>query len=118
MPFRTDRLTLLRKSRNLNQQELADQLGLSRSQVQRYENGTAIPRDDALIAMAQFFNTTTDYLLGLSNIPHPDAEPEPHVTADERELLMLFRAGTEPERQRALRVLRALQDEPHGEESP
>ncbi|MEL6148732.1 MAG: helix-turn-helix transcriptional regulator, partial [Chloroflexota bacterium] len=77
MPFRTDRLQQLRQQRNLSQADLAADLELSQNQLYRYEAGESSPKDDALIAMAEYFNTSTDYLLGLSHVAHPEDVPRP-----------------------------------------
>ncbi len=110
MPFRTARLIELRKSYELNQHELGEALGLSRGQIQRYENGESSPKDDALIAMAEYFNTSADYLLGLSNVPHPGAEPEPDLPPPQAELLDMVRQQPEPVQRLIVNVVRALLD--------
>ncbi|MGI6429335.1 MAG: helix-turn-helix domain-containing protein [Syntrophomonadaceae bacterium] len=54
----------LRLQANLSQSELAQSLGISRSAVSSYENGTRDPNYDILLKLAAFFNVSTDYLLG------------------------------------------------------
>lgn len=54
----------LRKGRNLTQQELGLRLGLSKAVVSKYENGLSYPSFDLLLKIADYFNVTTDYLLG------------------------------------------------------
>ena len=54
----------LRLQANLSQSELAQILGISRSAVSSYENGTREPNYDVLLKIAAFFNVSTDYLLG------------------------------------------------------
>lgn len=81
-----DRLKELRKEKGLTQQELAALLGKTESVVRKYENGSVFPRtsvisnwekglngttNDSLIGLSQFFDVTTDYLLGLSDIRKP-----------------------------------------------
>ena len=63
----------LRKSKGLNQSELASMLEISNQAYQKYEYGTAEPNYDTLCKLADFYGVTTDYLLGrdpnpLSNI--------------------------------------------------
>ena len=62
-----DNLRKLRKSRNLTQQELGAQIGLSKAVVSKYENSLGYPTFDVLINIASFFGVTTDFLLGVSN---------------------------------------------------
>lgn len=54
--------------------ELADFLNCSVQAVNQYKQGTAFPKTENLIKMAQFFNCSLDYLIGLSDVQTPDAE--------------------------------------------
>ena len=58
------RLRLLRNSRNLSQQSLANAIGVSKSSINMYERGEREPSFKTLIAIANYFNVDTDYLLG------------------------------------------------------
>ena len=76
MPF-TERLKELRKERNLTQDELGDAVGLQRVNISHYEKGNRWPQVEGLIALAQYFGVTTDYLLGISdyrNYPKQDVK--------------------------------------------
>ena len=53
-----------RQDRNLSQQQLAEKIGVKSNSVSRYESGVARPSIDVLIALADFFGVSTDYLLG------------------------------------------------------
>lgn len=57
-------LKLLRKEKNLSQQELADRLGISKSSINMYERGERQPNFETLELIADFFNVDIDYLLG------------------------------------------------------
>lgn len=60
-------MTILRELRNrhnLSQQKLADKLGISRSTVAMWENGSSQPDNDTLVKLSDIFSVTTDYLLG------------------------------------------------------
>lgn len=61
------RITSLRKQRNLSQYELAERLGFSRGKLANYEQGSRQPDYETLIKIADYFNVSTDYLLGKSN---------------------------------------------------
>ncbi|AQY42336.1 helix-turn-helix transcriptional regulator [Bacillus thuringiensis] len=60
-------LKKLRNSHNLTQEQLANNLSLSRSQIKNYENGFE-PDLDALNRIATFFNVSVDVLLNRKNI--------------------------------------------------
>lgn len=57
------RIAALRKNARLSQAELAHTLGVSPSAVGMYEQGRREPSAACLVAMAQVFGVTTDYLL-------------------------------------------------------
>lgn len=62
-----NRIRNLREDHDFNQFEIADKLGVSQSQYQRYESGKRQIPIDILIQLAQIYNVSVDYLLGLSN---------------------------------------------------
>lgn len=62
-----ERIHTLRVLRNMSQVELAKQLGVTKQSVSNWENDNILPSIDMLIRIADFFSTTTDYLLGLED---------------------------------------------------
>ena len=60
-----DILRQLRKANNLTQQELGNRIGLSKAVISKYENCIGYPTFDILIKIANYFNVTTDFLLGV-----------------------------------------------------
>lgn len=58
------RLKKLRRDRNLSQQEIGDLLGVSGATIGRYESDKMEPGSEAIVRLADYFNVTTDYLLG------------------------------------------------------
>ncbi len=72
-----ERLYQLRKERKISQEELAEQLDVSRQSVSRWENGTASPDFDKTVRISEIFGVTTDHLLkGEAPDPTPPAEPQ------------------------------------------
>lgn len=63
-----ERLRLLRKEHGLKQREMADQLGLALNSYQCYEYATRFPDFQGLIAIADFFDVSLDYLVGRSDV--------------------------------------------------
>lgn len=59
-------LTALRKQQGLSQRELANLIKVSVNTIQSYESGTHLPRSGHLIALANFFGCSYDWLLGKS----------------------------------------------------
>ena len=62
-----DRLKELRKERNISQMQLAKELKLSQSAVAKWELGKTEPTASAIIAVAKYFNETTDFILGVTD---------------------------------------------------
>ena len=58
-----DKIIELRKKNGWSQEELADQLGVSRQSVSKWEGAQSIPDIKKIIQMAQLFSVSTDYLL-------------------------------------------------------
>ena len=71
-----DRLKKLRNNANLSQKELSDRLHINRSTYARYETSSTQPDFDTLVKLANYFNVTTDYILGNSDDPHKTENEE------------------------------------------
>lgn len=57
------RIQDLRKAKGLSQEELADQIGVSRQAVSKWESAQSLPEYDKLIMLSDFFEVSTDYLM-------------------------------------------------------
>lgn len=68
------RLKSLRIEKDLTQKELANILHMQNTAISKYELGERKPDQEMLIKLAEYFNTTTDYLLGNSDIRNPYTE--------------------------------------------
>ena len=64
-----ERLKALRKSRNLTLQQVGDVVSSTKSTIGNLEHGRKKPSIDIVIALADFFEVSTDYLLGLTDDP-------------------------------------------------
>lgn len=62
------RLKLLRAQRSLSQYALAERLGLSRGIIGNYEIGARQPDFGTLCLIADFYEVSTDYLLGVTDV--------------------------------------------------
>lgn len=61
-------LKALRDERGISQQKLADAIGMSQSSINDYENRGVEPDITTLTRMADFFETTVDYIIGHTHI--------------------------------------------------
>ena len=60
-----NRLKELRKQAGLTQQQLANQIGLSKTVISYYELHTRTPSPEIIIKLAAVFHVSSDYLLGI-----------------------------------------------------
>ena len=58
------RLCKLREAKRLNAKTLGELCGLSKNTIGRYENGEREPTAQSLVALADFFDVSIDYLMG------------------------------------------------------
>ena len=61
------RIRDLREDNDITQKEIADYLHIKQNTYSQYENGKRQLPIDMLIALAMFYNTSTDYILGLTD---------------------------------------------------
>ena len=62
------RIKMLREKRGLIQELLAVEIGVTQQMLSKYEKDITIIKVDVLKRIAEYFNVTTDYLLGLSDM--------------------------------------------------
>jgi len=61
-----DSIKFLRKEKNVSFADIASIVGKSEAAVRAWEYGRAKPEADTVIALSQYFNCSSDFLLGLS----------------------------------------------------
>jgi len=59
------RLKELREEQGLTQSQLGAKTGISQAGIAKWETGDRSPSIDSIIALANFFNCTADYLIGI-----------------------------------------------------
>lgn len=62
-----ERLLELRNASGKSQKECAEEMGISNSKYNKWENGVNSPDYETLCFLARFYSTTTDYLLGMTD---------------------------------------------------
>lgn len=62
------RIKQLRENRGLMQEILASELGITQQMLSKYERDVLCIKVDVLKRIAEYFNVTTDYLLGVSEV--------------------------------------------------
>lgn len=73
-----DKLAFLRKAKGLCQQELADEMNVTRQAISKWESGNVVPNLDNLIYLSKLYGVTIDSLIDDSqDLPPEPAPPEP-----------------------------------------
>lgn len=81
-----NRIKSLREAKGLKQEELAQKVSVSPSAIGMYETNKREPNNEIILKLAEFFNVSTDYLLGKSDIRNPNK-------IDESKLNVAFESG-------------------------
>ena len=103
-----ERMKLLREEMGLSQEEFASRAQSRQNQVWRWESGEQVPSSDKLALIAQVLETTTDYLVGLSNNPYPKLIEE-DLTKEEQLLIIEIRRKNAAQ---ALQIMASLTKNP------
>ena len=87
-----ERLQRLRRARGMTQEQLAERIGVSRQSLSGWENDAALPDTVHVVALAELFGVTTDYLLmGKTPDSVPSAALElPSITIRTQALIRLL----------------------------
>ena len=91
------RIKQLRESKGINMKEAARLLAMPYTTYVNYEKGQREPTSEVLIQLADFFETTTDYLVGRTDAytqvkrPSIALAPALELTPDESDLLHKYR---------------------------
>ena len=71
----TERLKSLRAEKNISQKKLAEELFVSQQTIAKWETDKSTPNPDTITKISDFFEVSTDYLLGKSDFrTHLDEE--------------------------------------------
>jgi len=66
-----NKIKQLRNEKNISRQFLADEINISVTALATYERGEREPSAGVIIALSNYFEVTSDYILGLSDDPKP-----------------------------------------------
>lgn len=91
-------IKILRQEKGLTQVQLAEMLNIDQTTVSKWELGKALPDSQMLIRLSQYFDVSTDYLLGISTFYYPDRVKQSQtansaaLSPEGKELLDIFNA--------------------------
>jgi len=106
-----NRIKYLREKHNISQIEFSKKIGVSNAVLSRYESGDRKPDYDILQIIADYFEVSTDYLLGRTDIPaltpQEKEEAEFQAFANDPELNVFYKELPESDEE-AVRKLRNI----------
>lgn len=110
----SERLKFLRKQNKVTQEILADKVGVERSSIGKYETSNVVPSTEVLIKIAEYFDVSTDYLLGRDENQHVNDDEaleyldELHKRPEMKTLFDVSRKATKKDVEAAVAVIEAL----------
>lgn len=99
-------LRILRLNKGISQQQLADIMGTSQQSVNKYENHNVEPDISALIKLADYFETTIDYLVGHTSAGVSNIVEEIEPTKEEVALIRKYRCLSKDEKESIQLILK------------
>lgn len=85
-----ENLRIIREKRHKNQLNVALAVGVTQESISMYESGVSYQSAIVLIKLAKYLETSTDYLLGLTDDDTPIKYMNRNLTNKEKELLERF----------------------------
>ncbi|EEM44693.1 XRE family transcriptional regulator [Bacillus thuringiensis] len=76
------RLKDLRREKKLTQQDIADVLGIEKSNISRFESGKQSLSSENIIKTAKYFDVSVDYILGISDYKTINKKKEEQIPKD------------------------------------
>ena len=104
-----ENLKELRKATKTTQNELAEAIGVSQQSINKYENHNIEPDIETLKRIADYFNTTIDYITGYSPYRYKVEDIQNYaLNDDEAEFIAAYRQLTPSQREAVVGVMRAF----------
>lgn len=97
-------LRKLRTAQGVSQQQLAEVIGTSQQSINKYENHNIEPDIAGLTAIADYFGTTVDYLIGHTACESPGALEEMELSREDFALVQDYRRLS-PDEKRSIRLV-------------
>lgn len=96
-----EKIKELRKNSKITQEQLGNAIGVSKMAISYFEKGKKSPGRESLEKIADYFQVTTDYLLGRSEDPELNEEEDKIVSEEGKNIMSLIESLPEDERKKA-----------------
>lgn len=97
------KLGILREESGRTLDEVAKVVGIQRTTLNNYERDFRKPRYDTIAKLADYYNVSTDYLLGMDDTP-PEKDPDDNTQV----LLQTLKGASKREIDQAIKIITAL----------
>ena len=105
-------LKKLREEKGVTQKQLADVISVSQQSINKYENHNIEPDIESMVRIADFFNTSVDYLIGHSDVRHKIEHVRAYdLNIEEAQLINGYRELSDRQKQTVLLVVESYQEE-------
>lgn len=99
----------MREDKDLKQEDVANELEITRQQYQLYESGNREIKFHLVIKLAEFYDVSIDYIAGRTNDKKGLTRSE--LAKDETALIKAFRSFTERQKGRIEQVVKDIEQE-------
>ncbi len=101
-----ERRRILREKAGVSQKALAESIGISQQSINRYENHNIEPDIRTLALIADYFNTSVDYLIGHSDVDHKIEQLQPSdLNQQELSMIEKYRKLNAPQKESIIIVM-------------
>ena len=105
-----DRVLQLIKEKGISKNKFLKDINLSKNSIDNWEKRGNIPPGDVIAKIAQYFNVSTDYILGLTDIPcNTLSQSQTELTENEREILRIL--NTIPDKRQQIKFIGRIEQE-------
>lgn len=102
-------MLMLRKKNDLSQEQFGNIINLSKQAINNIEKGRSKFSIEKLVLLADYFNTSTDYLLCRTDNPQQSDEALSTLPENEKALLSSYRTLSDFDRKKLLEYMELLQ---------
>ena len=103
-----ENLKKLREEAGISQKQLAELIGVSQQSVNKYENHNIEPDIEVMIRIADYFNTSVDYLIGHTDVRRKiEATHAYELNADESAVIEGYRTLSEKQKHCIVAVIKS-----------
>ena len=100
---------MLRIEKGLSQKQLAEKVNVSQQSINKYENHDVEPNTETLCLLADFFETSVDYLIGHTNIKNKiQHTSEMALNLEEENLIKKYRKLSAYDKETVITILNRI----------